>query len=217
MSLTRERRTEGEQGPTEAEEQSDRTLDRDLVFTLLKNERRRAVLSFLADRPETTLSDLADRIAAAENDTTPDQLSSSERKRVYISLYQNHLPKLADAEVIEYDQSRGDVRRLESAERLQGYLDRLDSDTAESGVGTVHVAGCVVAVLSLVGTLVTPGLGAVWALVAGATLLTVTLYEQVDGVDSPPAARLRAVVERVSTRFRADTDGSSPRSRSRNR
>lgn len=198
MSLSRERQPEGEQEPTEAE-QSDRTLDRDLVFTLLKNRRRRAVLSFLADRPETTLSDLADQIAADENDTTPEQLSSSERKRVYISLYQNHLPKLADAEVIEYDQSRGDVRRLSSAQRLQRYLDRLDSDTGESGVGTVHVAGGVVAVLSLAGTLVTPGLGAVWALVAGVTLLALTAYEQVDGVDSPLAVRLRAVVERVST------------------
>ncbi|MEZ3117164.1 hypothetical protein RYH80_14710 [Halobaculum sp. MBLA0147] len=208
MSLTREPRPEEEQGQPEGV-QTDQTLDHDEVFTLLKNRRRRAVLSLLSDVPETTLSDLADEIAADENDTTPDRLSSSQRKRVYISLYQNHLPKLADAGVIEYDRNRGDIRRLPTADRLQRYLDRLEGESADSGVGTVHRVGGAVAVVSIAGSLLVPGSAVTWALVAGVALLAVTAFEQVDSVDSP----LRTALGRIGTLVRGAVGRASPRSR----
>lgn len=37
------------------------------------------------------------------------ELTSQERKRVYISLYQNLLPNLADVDAITYDEDRGRV------------------------------------------------------------------------------------------------------------
>lgn len=167
-------------------------LDRDRVFALLKNPRRRAVLVHLRETPTTTLSDLADQIAAEENDTTPEQLSSSERKRVYISLYQNHLPKLAEFGAIDYDQSRGDVSRCERARRLQQYLDRLDreADTSESRSRTIRSVGGVVGLVSLIGVVGLPEIGFVWAAVAAAALLGVSLYEHLDS-DSPDAVRRR--------------------------
>lgn len=97
----------------------------DLVFGILKNGRRRRVIKYLRDTDgEVTLSDLAEHIAAIENDTTPAQLTSSQRKRVYVGLYQCHLPKMDDAGVIEYNQARGLVERTEQATHFEQYLDR---------------------------------------------------------------------------------------------
>lgn len=166
-------------------------LDRGAVFTLLKNPRRRAVLRHLEDTPETTLADLADRVAAEENDTTPELLSSSDRKRVYISLYQSHLPKLAEFGVIEYDQSRGDVVRQPAATRLQACLRRVDGDDDDRLSTVAHAAGGVVAVAVLAGTLLAPATAAGWAVAGGVALLGLSLSES---LDRHTLARLRTRV-----------------------
>lgn len=98
-------------------------LHKDVIFSLLSVERRRRVLTYLAGNGgKTTLSDLAEHIAAVENNTEICLLSSQQRKRVYINLYQGHLPKLADADVIDYDQSRGTVKRRPNADLLYPHL-----------------------------------------------------------------------------------------------
>ena len=102
---------------------------KDVVFGILKNERRRQALHYLRDHPRTTLSDLAEHVAALENDKPIRDLTSSERKRVYVGLYQCHLPKMDDAGVIDYDRSRGTVvLRSESSP----YFVYLDVDPTES-------------------------------------------------------------------------------------
>lgn len=144
-------------------------LTTDDVFMLLKNERRRRILSILRETPETTLSDLAEAIAAMEHDTEPERLTSSQRKRVYVSLYQCHLPKLDEHGVIAFDSSRGDVVRAAGAEQLEPYLE----DAAdENGVGVVPVCGCLLGLVALVGVAV-PALGpaAVWGGLAAAGLV----------------------------------------------
>jgi hypothetical protein len=99
-------------------------LPKDVIFGLLSAERRRHVLQYLADNDGyTTLSDLAEYIAAKENDTEIRLLTSQQRKRVYVGLYQCHLPKLDDSDVIDFDQSRGTVQRRPNADLLCPYLD----------------------------------------------------------------------------------------------
>jgi len=102
-------------------------LSLDLVFEVLKNERRRRVLKFLCENPETvSLSDLAEHIAAIENDKPETALSSQERKRVYVGLYQCHLPKMDDTDVIDFNGDRGTVALGENAEQLYPFLDTDD-------------------------------------------------------------------------------------------
>ena len=85
-------------------------LPTDEIFGILSTERRRRILEYMAETgPETTLADLADVIAAAENDTEVRLVSSQERKRVYVALYQTHLPRMDAADVIDFDSSRGTV------------------------------------------------------------------------------------------------------------
>ncbi|WP_132059416.1 DUF7344 domain-containing protein [Halorussus amylolyticus] len=99
-------------------------LSRDLVFDVLKNRRRRYALHYLRHADGSVqLSELAEQVAAWENDTTVDAISAAERKRVYTALYQSHLPKLDDASIVNYNQNRGIVELSGAAEQLDVYLD----------------------------------------------------------------------------------------------
>ncbi|MFC4989730.1 DUF7344 domain-containing protein [Saliphagus infecundisoli] len=130
-------------------------LSKDVIFELLKNRRRRQVLAYLLENEATvTLGELAERIAAWENDTEVAALSSDQRKRVYVALYQTHLPKMDDAGIVDYDQDRGLITLADNADLLVMYLDtenhyrdRWDRWYASlSVVGAVLVAGVVVGV-----------------------------------------------------------------------
>lgn len=108
---------------TEGDE--DETLSKDVIFELLKNRRRREVLAYLVEAEGTvTLGELAEQIAAWENDTSVHALSSDQRKRVYVALYQTHLPKMDEAGIVEYDQDRGLITLSENADLLMQYLER---------------------------------------------------------------------------------------------
>lgn len=75
---------------------------------LLQNARRRAVIRYYADgEGPTDLGDLAEWVAGSETDGPP---TSTDRHRAYVALYQTHLPKLDQADVVEYNRERGVVR-----------------------------------------------------------------------------------------------------------
>ncbi|ADJ15164.1 DUF7344 domain-containing protein [Halalkalicoccus jeotgali] len=117
--------TPAEDVPTEtvAEQPS---ISKDDLFHLLQNARRRAVLRYFAAHPgkeEFNMRAVAEAIAAWENETTVEQLSSDQRQRVYIALYQSHLPKLDDYGVIEYNQPRGLIVPTALTALFEPYLD----------------------------------------------------------------------------------------------
>lgn len=105
----------------ESTDEDELTLD--IVFALLENQRRRDTLHYLeANDGSARLDELAEAIAAKENDVEIPHLTSQQRKRVYIALYQCHLPKLDGAGVIDYEQARGTIELNETADRLFRYL-----------------------------------------------------------------------------------------------
>ncbi|GAA0202641.1 hypothetical protein GCM10009000_016030 [Halobacterium noricense] len=107
-------------------------LPLDLTFEILKNQRRRLVLSHLRSVDgESTIGELAEHIAAIENDCDVQALGAQQRKRVYIGLYQCHLPKMDDAGVIDFNQSRGRVELEPEAGPLYEYL--VDEDDEDEG------------------------------------------------------------------------------------
>jgi len=101
----------------------DEPLTQDVVFDILSSARRRYVLYQLRteDGP-VELTELAEDVAAWENDTTVDELTKQQRKRVYVSLYQTHVPKLEDANLVDYDQDTGEVRLTQAATDIDQYL-----------------------------------------------------------------------------------------------
>lgn len=117
--------TEGQSassGPTD--QQSPSGLPLDEVFGILSNERRRQVLDYMQTAEEpVSLSDLAEEIAANENDKPVRHLSSQERKRAYVGLYQVHLPKMDGMDIVEFNKPRGLVETGENASIFDEYLD----------------------------------------------------------------------------------------------
>jgi len=102
-----------------------RSVPLDVVFGILKNERRRLVLKYMAETDSgTSLSDLAEHIASIENDKPANELGSQERKRVYVGLYQCHLPRMHDSGAIEFDKNRGTVEPGPNIEQFYEYLDQ---------------------------------------------------------------------------------------------
>jgi hypothetical protein len=100
--------------PSTAEEPRFGDVEFDLseIFFLLSNERRRRAVQYVIANDDGTgvaLGPMAEAIAVSEHDskTTTDQLSSAERARVRTPLYQDHLDKLDDAGLVEYDKERG--------------------------------------------------------------------------------------------------------------
>jgi len=111
-------------------------LNKDVIFNLLQNQRRRCALRYLRENLETTLSDLAEHVAALENDKEVVDLNSSERKCVYVGFYQCHLPKMADVGLIDYQRDRGTIELRETAAQLFPYMD-LDPDEGGTGSGRI--------------------------------------------------------------------------------
>ncbi|WP_458189411.1 DUF7344 domain-containing protein [Haladaptatus sp. NG-WS-4] len=129
------------------------TLTPDVAFEILTNARRRYTLAYLRSQSDAvSIGELAEAVAAWEHDTTTDLVSSKERKSVYTSLYQTHLPKMADAGVIEYDRQRGIVQLADRAEELDDYLSPTMETPNWSGYYlTIAVVGGTAIVCNVVG------------------------------------------------------------------
>jgi len=101
----------------------DEQLSRDEVFDILSSPRRRYVLYYLREYGgPVELTALAEKLAAWENDTTVEELPPQARKRVYVSLYQTHVPKLRDAGLIEYDSDSGELELADNSSPVDPYL-----------------------------------------------------------------------------------------------
>lgn len=138
MSIA-ETKTDSSTTGSDGEPETDAELTRDDIFHVLQCRRRRLVLKYLheytGDEP-ADMSDIAEHIAALEHDTTVDALRSKQRQRVYIALYQSHLPKMDDAGVVDYNQDRGLVEPTPLANSFDRYLQQepslLSSPTDEA-------------------------------------------------------------------------------------
>lgn len=107
-------------------------LSLDEIFHLLQTNRRRDVIDYLlAEEGPVKMGHLAEVIAAKEHETTVAQLTSTQRQRVYIPLYQTHLPKLDEKGVIDYNKPRGIVRPGDRLDLFQPYLEAANSSDGE--------------------------------------------------------------------------------------
>jgi len=75
-----------------------RPLELQEIYDILADPRRRRVVEYIAENGPADISDLTDHIASLE---IGDDASGQPRKRVYIGIYQNHLPALVESGVLE--------------------------------------------------------------------------------------------------------------------
>nr|WP_227130882.1 hypothetical protein [Halorubellus salinus] len=154
-----------------------------------------------------TVRDLTGAVAGIEYGLDPDQLDYRQRKRVYTSLVQTHLPSMASYGLVEYDKDRGVVTAERSLDTFEPYLDD-GASVARSNAGTLlSLAGtfAVLTVLLAVDAPVLGGLPAVAVALAATlgvgALAVLTLRDGRSATDDPEAregnerGRLGAVVD----------------------
>ncbi|MFC6907237.1 hypothetical protein ACFQGH_19090 [Halalkalicoccus tibetensis] len=94
-----------------------------------------------------SLSDLAQEIAATEQEKEVAELTGKERKRIYTSLQQVHLPMMARANVIEYDGRT--VELTEDGSDITIYMDIVPSGTVSWAV--YYFGLSVISTITLIG------------------------------------------------------------------
>lgn len=95
-------------------------LSLDAILSLLANDRRRDVLAYLAETDDdvTSIEDLVAHLVRVEGERTG-KLPSHEN--VEATLLNVHIPKLADATIVEYDERSRQLRYWPN-ERLEHWL-----------------------------------------------------------------------------------------------
>jgi len=110
--------------PSRQPHRTDQSPSEETVFEVLSNGRRRFVFHYLKqEQRQVYLRELAEHVAAWENDKSVEQLTSAESKRVKTALHQHHLPMMDSNGFVEYDSMRETVRLDERVADLEVYLD----------------------------------------------------------------------------------------------
>lgn len=126
-------------------------LSREVIFELLRNQRRRYILHYLKQQEEQVpLQELVEQVAAWENDVPVTDVSSKEHQRVYVALVQTHLPRMESADVITYEENRGTVELSDVAADFDFYLDIVPKGDIAWGEYYLWIASFAGALLLLV-------------------------------------------------------------------
>ncbi|WP_254538906.1 DUF7344 domain-containing protein [Halomarina litorea] len=151
-------------------------LELDDAFNILSNSRRRYILYYLYTHDEpATIDELAGQIAAWENEIPIDELDDTARRRVYVSLYQTHLPKLDDFGIADYDRDEGVVELTDRADEIVRYLPVGEREQRDFTWYYVALAGgAVVLMLGILVDVIPAGAAAI-AVALG--LLAVVVYQ----------------------------------------
>jgi hypothetical protein len=104
---------------------SDRELSQAELFDVFSNARRRQAVRYLKRQGgRCDLASLVEQVAAWENDIRSDEVTRTQRRRVYISLYQTHLPMLEEHDIVDWDPDAHTIELLPSTDVFEPYLDR---------------------------------------------------------------------------------------------
>jgi hypothetical protein len=107
-------------------------VELDHVYEALGHPRRRYLCYTLLEDTSWTLSELASKIAAWENDVPEHAVTNAQQERVYVSLYHAHVPKLVDEGILTFDDATETIRAAENADQvlaaLEGMGASLDSN-----------------------------------------------------------------------------------------
>lgn len=92
------------------------------ILQSLSHPTRRFILYYLQDHEIATVEELAQQIVGHEENISPEMVADSDQDRIASQLAHNHLPNLAGATFIEYDQRSQTVRYREPPALLDTIL-----------------------------------------------------------------------------------------------
>lgn len=109
-------------GPSDSE---DDVVSLDAVLRCLLKRRRRQTLYYLQRNQVATVDELAARLLASEREHSSEAVDSDRKEEIAAELVHVHLPHLAEAKAIEFDQRSRTVRYSEPPALVAELLDVL--------------------------------------------------------------------------------------------
>ena len=109
---------------------SEQRIATETALELLTNQQRRQILHRVADTPDGTTVDQLKQLLRGSDSLQTDGNGSVEHRG--IELHHVHLPKLQDANVIEYDTSQGTVHRGREFQNVLRLLEVIDDHQEET-------------------------------------------------------------------------------------
>ena len=105
------------------------SLTTDQAFDLLGDgTRRRALAALQATDGTMSLDELAEATASRAEDVPSEEVSAHRWERTAASLHHCHLPKLADAGIVEYDLAENQVEPTEEVAELEPYFEVIETE-----------------------------------------------------------------------------------------
>ena len=128
---------------------SEHELTQAELFDIFSNARRRRTVQYLKRQGGSCdLAPLVEQVAAWENDVDPEEVTRTQRRRVYISLYQTHLPMLEEHGIVDWDPDDHTIDLLPHEEVFEPYLDHRLEDQRDWH--RLYVAATSIGLLGLV-------------------------------------------------------------------
>jgi len=165
-------------------------LDQAEIHHVLSNNRRYHVLNLLSDENPQDLRSLANDIAAAESGESP--APRKVRQSVYVTLHQNHLPKLDSLDLVQYDDTSKMVTLGDRANEVNVYLEAVERghlSWSEYQLGVV-ILGLLATLASVIGTPVLTMFDPVAYASGALAVLLVSIAYQISEQGSPWLDRL---------------------------
>ncbi len=123
----------------------------DELYDVLANQRRRFAVHLLKREEETMeIGDMAEQIAAWENDVDMAEITGSDRKRVYTALQQSHLPKMDRAGVVDFNKDRGVVEPTVALQNIDLYMDVVEGKEIPWSEYYIGLSGVALALVAAV-------------------------------------------------------------------
>ena len=123
----------------------------DELYDVLANQRRRFAVHLLKREEETMeIGDMAEQIAAWENDVDMAEITGSDRKRVYTALQQSHLPKMDRAGVVHFNKNRGVVEPTDALQNIDLYMDVVEGKEIPWSEYYIGLSGVALALVAAV-------------------------------------------------------------------
>ncbi|ELY45383.1 DUF7344 domain-containing protein [Natronorubrum tibetense] len=101
------------------------TLEPETVYSLLANRVRGYLLSYLSATNRTTVPEAARRIANWQREATATTFES-DRTAVLVQLIHNHLPRLSQYDIVEYDRTTEEITPGSNFEAVAPYVSDLE-------------------------------------------------------------------------------------------
>lgn len=109
---------ESDNGRTEQE-----VFSVDEILAALSAQQRRYILYYLREERTATVDDLAQQLVAWEEECPVESVSMPDMEQQRIQLYHEHLPELADAHLLEFDDRSNTVCYSHPPTLLERFLD----------------------------------------------------------------------------------------------